>query len=70
MARKATMMPMTSGGSGTGRRLLAALVALVLVALVLRDPVGAAHTVQRLASWASDVVDAISTFGSALSRTS
>jgi hypothetical protein len=70
MARKATMMPMTSGRSGTGRRLLAALVALVLVALVLRDPVGAAHTVQRLAGWASDVIDALSTFGSALSRTS
>lgn len=70
MARRATMTPMMGGGTGTGGRLLVALVAIVLVALVLRDPAGAAHGVQRLAAWASYVLDALSTFGSALSRTS
>jgi hypothetical protein len=70
MARNATMMPMMSGGRGTGRRLVAVLVALVLVAMALRDPVGAAHTVQRLAGWATDLVDALSTFGAALSSAS
>jgi hypothetical protein len=64
-------MPVVAGGgSGIGQRLVTALIVLVLLALVLRDPVGAAHTVQRLAGWASDVVDALGTFGSALSRTS
>jgi hypothetical protein len=68
MARNATMMPMTRGGSGTGRRLLAVLVALLALALVLRDPVGAAQTVQQLARWGSDVLDALSVFGAALSE--
>jgi hypothetical protein len=63
------MMPMTSG-TGTGRRLLVTLVAIVVVALVIRDPDGAAHVVQRLAAGASEVLDALTTFGSALSETS
>jgi hypothetical protein len=63
------MMPMTSG-TGTGRRLLIALVGIVVVALVIRDPDGAAHVVQRLAVGANELLDALSTFGSALSRTS
>jgi hypothetical protein len=67
MARKATMMPMAANG-GVGRRVLAALAAVVLLALVIRDPVGAAHTVQRLAAWASEALDALETFGAALSR--
>jgi NAD(P)-dependent dehydrogenase (short-subunit alcohol dehydrogenase family) len=71
MARRSTTMPViTGGGSGIGRRVVTALVVLVLLALVLREPVGAAHAVQRLAGWAGDVVDALGTFGSALSRTS
>jgi hypothetical protein len=36
---------------------------------VIRDPVGAAHTVQRLVGWAGEIVDAFGAFGSALSRT-
>jgi hypothetical protein len=64
------MTPMVGGGGDTGRRVVTTLAVLLLLALVLRDPVGAAHTVQRLAGWASDVVDALGTFGSALSRTS
>jgi hypothetical protein len=72
MARRTTMMqPMINGGGGgTGRRVLTVLVVLVLVALVLRDPIGAAHTVQLLAEWAGDALDALGKFGSALSRTS
>ena len=71
MARRATTMPVIAGGgSGAGRRAVIVLIALVLLALVLRDPVGAAHTIQRLAGWAGDVVDALSTFGSALSGAS
>jgi hypothetical protein len=69
MARKATMMPMASGG-GLGRRVVATLVGFVLLALVIRDPVGAAHTVQQLATWASEALDALEAFGAALSGTS
>lgn len=71
MTRRPTMMPMMSGGgSGTGRRFLITLGVLVVLALVLRDPVGSAHTLQRLAEWASNFLDALSAFGSALSRPS
>lgn len=71
MARRTTTMPVIAGGgSGTGRRAAAVLIAVVLLALVIRDPVGAAHTVQRLAVWAGDIVDALSTFGSALAEAS
>lgn len=67
MARKATMMPMMNSGSGTGRRLLTMLVALVLLALVLRDPIGAARTVEQLAAWGGAALDAVTQFGAALS---
>jgi hypothetical protein len=71
MARRTTTMPVVDGGgSGIGRRVVTALTVLVLLALVLRDPVGAAHAVQRLAGWAGEIIDALGTFGSALSRTS
>ena len=71
MARRTTTMPVIAGGgSGTGRRAVIVLIAFVLLALVIRDPVAAAHTVQRLAGWAADIVDALSTFGSALSEVS
>ncbi|OZM79928.1 hypothetical protein CFP66_23275 [Pseudonocardia sp. MH-G8] len=70
MARKPAMMPMASSSSGAGRRFLALLAVCVGVALVLRDPIGAAHLVQRLADGAGDVVDALGRFGSALSRAS
>jgi hypothetical protein len=69
MARKATMMPM-AGGSGLGRRVVAALVGLALLALVIRDPVGAAHTVQQLAELAGEGFDALEAFGAALAGTS
>jgi hypothetical protein len=69
MARKATMLPM-AGGSGLGRHVVATLVGLALLALVIRDPVGAAHTVQQLAAWAGEVLDALETFCAALAETS
>lgn len=67
MGRKTTMMPTMSGG-GTGRRLIAVLVAAGLLSLVLRDPIGAAHAVQQIAAWGSTVLDALSAFGSAVSK--
>jgi hypothetical protein len=71
MARRTTTMPLIAGGgSGAGRRAGTVLIALLLLALVIRDPIGAAHTVQRLAAWAGDLVDALGTFGSALSEAS
>jgi hypothetical protein len=67
MARKATMMPMANGG-GTGRRVVVTLVVLTLVALVLRDPVGAAGTVEQVGEWFGVVVDSLARFGEALAR--
>jgi hypothetical protein len=69
MARKATMMPMTSG-SGIGRRIVVTLAVLAGLALTIRDPVGAAHTVQQVAAWVGEALDALVKFGSALSGTS
>jgi hypothetical protein len=69
MARRTAMMPMASG-SGLGRRVVGTLVVLGLLALVIRDPVGAAHTVQQLAGWATDALDSLEKFGAALSGTS
>jgi hypothetical protein len=67
MARKTTMMPMTSG-SGAGSRVLTALVCLVLLALVIRDPVGAAEFVGRVGQLIDVALDALSVFGAALTR--
>ncbi|MBP2340270.1 hypothetical protein JOF41_006448 [Saccharothrix coeruleofusca] len=61
-----TMMPIT-GGQG-GRKVVPLLVLLVLLALVLRDPVGAAHAAQRLGDWGGYVLDALGTFGSTVGR--
>lgn len=67
MNRKTAMMPMMSGG-GFGRRVVAALAGLVLLALVLRDPVGAAQAGKQAAAWVGEFLDALETFGAALSR--
>jgi hypothetical protein len=69
MSRKTAMMPMMSGG-GSGRRVVAALVGLVLLALMLRDPVSAAQVGKQVAAWVGEVLDALETFGAALSRDS
>jgi hypothetical protein len=69
MARKTTMMPMVNGGtSDTGRRVVTALAMLVLLALVLRDPVGAAVAVEQVAAWGTTALDRLAQFVSALSR--
>lgn len=64
MSRRTTVMP-TAGGAGG--RVVATLVALVLLTLVVRDPIGAAQTVRSLVGWAVDMVDKLSIFASALS---
>lgn len=69
MGRKnQTMMPLMNTGGGAGRRAVATLVAVVLLALLLRDPVAAASTVRQVWSWGGSVIDALSAFGSALSK--
>jgi len=60
------MMPMTSGSGGGGRRVIGALVALVLLTLVVRDPVGAAHVTQQLAARATEALDALARFSNEL----
>lgn len=67
MGRKQTMMPTMSGGR-SGGRIITTLVLVGLLVLVLRDPVGAAHSVQQIAGWAGSVLDALTAFGSALSK--
>ena len=67
MGRKQSMVP-TMSGSGSGRRLVGVLVVLVLLGLVLRDPIGTAHKVHQLAAWASTALDALASFGSAVSK--
>lgn len=57
MARNSTMIPL-----GTGRgpgRIVGTLVAIGLVALVIHDPVGAAHFVRGILGWAGRVLDAM-----------
>ena len=65
MSRRTTMVPMTGGGGSKFRPLLV-LVALVGFALVLRDPVGAAGTIEQAGVWAASELDALARFGSAL----
>ncbi|SES37930.1 hypothetical protein SAMN05216188_14610 [Lentzea xinjiangensis] len=67
MGRKQTMMP-TVGGGGRGGRLMAVGIGLVLLGLILRDPVGAAHLARQAAVWFGSVLEALSSFGSALSQ--
>lgn len=66
MGRKQAMMPMA--GRGSSRRVVTILVGLALLGLVIRDPAGAAHTVQQVATWADSVLSALTSFGSALSK--
>ena len=65
MSRRTAMMPMTTGGAGS--RVVGVLVALALLTLIIRDPVGAAQTVRTLLGWAGDVIDGLATFAAALS---
>lgn len=65
MSRRTAIMPMTAGGAGG--RVAGTLVALALLTLVIRDPIGAAQTVHTLLGWAGDVIDGLATFASALS---
>ncbi|WP_033439378.1 hypothetical protein [Saccharothrix sp. NRRL B-16314] len=67
MARKA-MMPMMGGTGQGGRKAATSVVLVLLMVLVLRDPVGSAHVVQQLANWGGDVLDALGTFGTAVSK--
>lgn len=60
------MMPTTGSAGSTGRRFLAALVGLVLLALIIRDPVGAAGFAEQLGAWSATALDALVRFGSAL----
>lgn len=66
MAKKQTMMP-TMGGGGTGRKVLGTVVCLLLLGLILRDPIGAAHAAQQAGAWIGAVLDALTTFGKAVS---
>lgn len=69
MARKTSMMPMpmpTAAGGGTRFRVIVTLLGLVLFALLLRDPVGAAGTVEQVCAWCGAGIDALARFGAAL----
>ena len=67
MSRRTAMMPAMTTGGGIGGRVITTLVALALLTVVLRDPIGAAHTVHALLGWAGSVIDGLATFASALS---
>jgi hypothetical protein len=66
MARKNTMMPMSTGRGPS--RFVAGLVAVVLLALAIHDPVGAAHTARSVFGWLGSMLDSLGAFGSAVSR--
>lgn len=66
MAKNQTMMPLPTGG-GTGRRVVLSLVALAMLALVIRDPAGAAVITRQLATWGGAVLDGLVAFFRALS---
>jgi hypothetical protein len=68
MAQK-TMMPMASGG-GIGHKIVAWLITLTILAMVIHDPAGSAHTIAGITKWAGGVIDHLSTFGQALSKQS
>jgi hypothetical protein len=67
MAQKTNMIPMASGG-GLGRRVLGVLIALAILGMVIHDPAGSAETVVGIVQWVGNVIDALSTFGRALSE--
>jgi hypothetical protein len=68
MGRKTIQpMPTVGGGSGTGLRVVGVLIGVALFALLLRDPVGAAGTVETVAAWCGQAIDALARFGAALS---
>jgi hypothetical protein len=68
MGRK-TMLPMPteSRSGGVGLRLIGGLAGLVLFALLLHDPIGAAGTVERIAAWFGAAIESLARFGEALS---
>jgi hypothetical protein len=66
MAKKQTMMPLPAGGK-TGRRLVVLLIGVTLLALVIRDPIGAATAVRQLAAWGGAALDGFATFVEAMS---
>ncbi|WP_394615281.1 hypothetical protein JNUCC0626_36585 [Lentzea sp. JNUCC 0626] len=66
MSKKQTMMPLPTGG-GTGRRAVVVLVALAVLALIIRDPAGAAVIARLLATWGGAVLDGLVAFFQALS---
>lgn len=66
MAKKQTMMPLPAGGR-TGRRLLVLLLVVTMVALIIRDPVGAATAVRQLATWGGAALDGFAAFAEAVS---
>lgn len=68
MARRATMVPMPgTNRGGTGFRVIGTVVGLVMFALLLRDPVGAAGAVEQTYAWCVAALDALARFGAALS---
>jgi hypothetical protein len=66
MSRKTAMMP-TMTTSTIGGRVITTLITLAVLTLVLRDPVGTAHSVRALLTLAGSVIDGLATFASALS---
>jgi hypothetical protein len=60
-------MPTASGSGGAGLRMIGALVGLVLFALLLHDPVGAAGTVEQVAAWCGAAIESLARFGEVLS---
>jgi hypothetical protein len=71
MARKTTtMMPMPSMGAsgGTGRKVVAMLVFVVVIALVIKDPAGAAVVAQRIGTLIGSALDGLGSFATALAQ--
>jgi putative effector of murein hydrolase LrgA (UPF0299 family) len=50
-----------------GFRVIGTVVGLVMFALLLRDPVGAAGAVEQACAWCAAALDALARFGTALS---
>lgn len=68
MAKNSGLMPMaTSGGNSIGRRLVAIVVALVVLSLLIHDPIGSANAVAAFFSFAGRMIDALTAFAHALS---
>jgi hypothetical protein len=68
MARRTTMLPMPgTNRGGMGFRVIGTVVGLVMFALLLRDPIGAAGAVEQAGAWCAAALDALARFGTALS---